>query len=394
MEGKDTTNAHGGRIGTRERLQVVEHSLRSRIKRVRSRFPYIVQATVGAGLAYWVAHELVGHPQPFFAPIAVVIILGLSGGDRLSRAFEMALGGVMGVAVGDLLFHTTGSGPLQITMLVFIALIVGSLLTKSVLVSNQIVIGSILIATIMPPNAEVGGLERAIDAMIGSIIGIITIALLPNSPLTNGRNEISKVLAIISSVLADVVDGLRANDHAIIDHAMDAVSDSQTDINKMLAAAKSGKETTNVSPLMWGSRRQMRSFERLLEPVDNCVRLVQVLARRAGVLCEDGDKVSEKQIDLLAELSDIALSLSAVYEKNTKVIEAQEIPVLINRLRTVAAESGTEVLGKKSVLSAYAILAQTRSVAVDLMIVCGMSRESAVAQLQPTSSNPAFPPEV
>lgn len=394
MEGKDTTNAHGGRIGTRERLQVVEHSLRSRIKRVRSRFPYIVQATVGAGLAYWVAHELVGHPQPFFAPIAVVIILGLSGGDRLSRAFEMALGGVMGVAVGDLLFHTTGSGPLQITMLVFIALIVGSLLTKSVLVSNQIVIGSILIATIMPPNAEVGGLERAIDAMIGSIIGIITIALLPNSPLTNGRNEISKVLAIISSVLADVVDGLRANDHAIIDHAMDAVSDSQTDINKMLAAAKSGKETTNVSPLMWGSRRQVRSFERLLEPVDNCVRLVQVLARRAGVLCEDGDKVSEKQIDLLAELSDIALSLSAVYEKNTKVIEAQEIPVLINRLRTVAAESGTEVLGKKSVLSAYAILAQTRSVAVDLMIVCGMSRESAVAQLQPTSSNPAFPPEV
>ena len=77
-----------------------------------------------------------------------------------------------------------------------------------------------------------------------------------------------------------------------------------------------------------------------------------------------------------------------------KVIEAQEIPALINRLRDVAAESGTEVLDKHSVLSAYAILAQTRSVAVDLMIVCGMSRESAVAQLKPTSKHPAFPPEV
>src|SRR5699024_9582113 len=75
-----------------------------------------------------------------------------------------------------------------------------------------------------------------------------------------------------------------------------------------------------------------------------------------------------------------------------KVIEAQEIPALINRLRDVAAESGTEVLDKNSVLSAYAILAQTRSVAVDLMIVCGMSRESAVAQLKPTSKTPAFPP--
>lgn len=391
-KGKGT---HGGKINTRERLQVVEHSLRSRINRVRTRFPYMLQATIGAGLAYWVAHELVGHPQPFFAPMSVVIILGLSGGDRLSRAFEMAMGGVLGVAVGDLLFHSTGmTGPLQITLIVFIALIVGSLLTKSVLVSNQIVIGSILIATILPPDVSNGGLERAMDALIGCVIGIATIALVPNSPLTNGRNEISKVLAIISSVLDDVVAGLRDNDSKVIDQAMDAVNNSQTEINSMLAAAKSGKEVTKVSPLMWSSRRQLRSFERMLEPVGNCVRLVQVLARRAGVLCEDGDKVSDKQIVLLEELADIALGLSTVYQKRTKVIEAQEIPALINRLRDVAAESGTEVLDKNSVLSAYAILAQTRSVAVDLMIVCGMSRESAVAQLKPTSKTPAFPPEV
>lgn len=391
-KGKGT---HGGKINTRERLQVVEHSLRSRINRVRTRFPYMLQATIGAGLAYWVAHELVGHPQPFFAPMSVVIILGLSGGDRLSRALEMAMGGVLGVAVGDLLFHSTGmTGPLQITLIVFIALIVGSLLTKSVLVSNQIVIGSILIATILPPDVSNGGLERAIDALIGCVIGIATIALVPNSPLTNGRNEISKVLAIISSVLDDVVAGLRDNDSKVIDQAMDAVNNSQTEINSMLAAAKSGKEVTKVSPLMWSSRRQLRSFERMLEPVGNCVRLVQVLARRAGVLCEDGDKVSDKQIALLEELADIALGLSTVYQKRTKVIEAQEIPALINRLRDVAAESGTEVLDKNSVLSAYAILAQTRSVAVDLMIVCGMSRESAVAQLKPTSKTPAFPPEV
>src|SRR5699024_2797828 len=178
--------------------------------------------------------------------------------------------------------------------IVFIALIVGSLLTKSVLVSNQIVVGSFLIATILPPDVSNGGLGRAIDALIGCVIGIITIALLPNSPLTNGRNEISKVLAIISSVLDDVVAGLRDNDSKVIDQAMDAVNNSQTEINGMLAAAKSGLEVTNVSPLMWGSRRQLRSFERMLDPVGNCVRLVQVLARRAGVLCEDGDHVSEK----------------------------------------------------------------------------------------------------
>src|SRR5699024_11329012 len=96
-KGKGT---HGGKINTRERLQVIEHSLRSRVNRVRTRFPYIVQATIGAGLAYWVAHDFVGHPQPFFAPMSVVIILRLSGGDRLRRSFGIDLGGVVGGAVG------------------------------------------------------------------------------------------------------------------------------------------------------------------------------------------------------------------------------------------------------------------------------------------------------
>src|SRR5699024_7190674 len=169
-----------------ERLQVVEHSLRSRINRVRTRFPYMLQATIGASLAYWVAHELVGHPQPFFAPMSVDIILGLSGDDRLSRALEMTMGGVLGVAVGDLQSHSTGmSVPVQISLIVFIALIIGCLLTKSELVSNQIVIGSILIATILPHDVSNGGLERAIDTLIGCVIGIATIALVPNSPLTN-----------------------------------------------------------------------------------------------------------------------------------------------------------------------------------------------------------------
>src|SRR5699024_12427653 len=127
-------------------------------------------------------------------------------------------------------------------------------------------------------------------------------------------------------------------------------------INSMLAAAKSGKEVTNVSPLMWSSRRQLRSFERMLEPVGNCVRLVQVLARRAGVLCEDGDKVSEKQLELLEELADIALGLSTGYQKNTKDIEAQEIPAMINRLPEAAADSDTQALDKHAEVAAGARL--------------------------------------
>ena len=45
-------------------------------------------------------------------------------------------------------------------------------------------------------------------------------------------------------------------------------------------------------------------------------------------------------------------------------------------------------------LSASAILAQSRSLIVDMLQICGWSRESAVAVLKPTSTTPAYPPEV
>ena len=166
------------RISTRERLRHLDHSLVSRAQRVRKRFIFIVQAAVGAGLAFWVAQTFFGHEIPFFAPIAVVVTLGISGGNRLNKALEMSVAGVVGVGVGQLLVHTLGTGDWQIAAGVAISLTVAALLSKSQLVSNQVAIGAILIATIMPHG---GGTERIIDAAIGSVIGVLSIALIPKT---------------------------------------------------------------------------------------------------------------------------------------------------------------------------------------------------------------------
>ncbi|MDN6461445.1 MAG: FUSC family protein, partial [Corynebacterium flavescens] len=319
------------RISTRERLRVVDQSVMARVNRLRSRSVYIIQATVGAGLAYWVAHVLFGHSQPFFAPISAVIILGLSGGDRMKKALEMSIGGIIGVAVGDILFEFVGQGPFQITLIVLAGLIVGSFITKSPLVANQIVFGSILIATIFPPTEGMGGLDRAVDAMIGSAIGIVTIALIPNSPLSQARREICKVLGMASSVLSDVSYGLRNDDPELIEDARDAVRGTQSNINSMLDAAKSGREAAEVSPIMWASRRNIRSLERILEPVDTAVRGVRVLSRRAMVLSEDHDEVSKAQLELIDSLLDILQELSELYNHKNKADGAHEIPEIVSK---------------------------------------------------------------
>ncbi|GGG82455.1 FUSC family protein [Corynebacterium pelargi] len=372
-------------------LREIDNSLHQRVLRLRRSFSSILQASIAAGLAFWIAHSVVGHERPFFAPMSSIIILGLSSGNRLKRAVELSIGCSLGVGLGDLLILGIGSGSWQMALAIFVSLVVATFLSSSQLLINQVAIGSILIATIMPPGSAAGP-ERMFDAVIGCVVGIVVMALLPHSPLAGGRREVTKVLRLASSVLKDVSAALPQGDYASIHSALKQVRGSQGAINAMLEAAKSAQEDTRVSPLLWASKRRVRSFARILAPVDNVIRNTRVLARRAQVLTEDGDKVSAEQIAIIDELADITERLADVYARPGEIQEAREIPELVKQLRGLGARAGVDVA--TNVLSAQVILAQSRSIIVDLLQVCGMSRESAVAALVPTSHSPAFPPEV
>lgn len=380
------------KLGTVARLSELDKSLRNRLLRVRSRLLFIVHSAIGAGVAYWIAVEVIKHGQPFFAPMSAVIILGLSGGDRIKRATELTLGCALGVGLGDLLIMQIGTGYWQIFVVVGLALLVASFVSPAPLVSNQMAIGGILIATMFPPG-DGGSIDRMIDAFIGGGVGILVIALLPTSPLDAGRHQVANVLGIAASVLEDVAASLKAKDAAKLNDALEALRKSQASVNKLETAASSGKEATTVSPFLWGDRARVRSLYRILAPVDNVIRNARVLARRAVVLTEDNDTVSDQQIHVIEEIADIALRLSDLYEHHKEISEALEIPELVNRLRQLGSEVGEDI-AEDRVLSAQVILAQSRSIIVDLLQICGMSRESAVAVLVPTSESPAYPPEL
>lgn len=380
-------------MSTRERLQLVDKSVQARVKRVRKRLLPIMQIGLASGFAYFLAHDLAGHPRPFFAPISVVIIIGMTGGDRVSKSVDMALGCILGVLVGDLIFYRLGDGGWQIAVIVAGSLLIASFFSSSVLVNNQAAIGAILIATIMPPGAEVTGIDRTIDAIIGCVVAMATIALIPQAPMQSARAEVSKVLGIMSSVLDDVADGMRDHNPDVIDEALELIRGTQTGIDDLAAAIKAGQETSLVSPFLWGTRRYINSLARVIPPVDNAVRTSRVLARRARVLADDNDSATPAQIELLDSLSQVCLELSEVYDVNSRVAQATVIPQCVNELRAAGQKAGMDLIPENGVLSAYAILAQTRSLIVDLLMVCGMSHESALAALAPTSETPSVEPE-
>ena len=55
-------------------------SLDERLARLRSKAWHIGQCSVAATLAWYLAHDVLGHPRPFFAPVVAVICLGTSYG--------------------------------------------------------------------------------------------------------------------------------------------------------------------------------------------------------------------------------------------------------------------------------------------------------------------------
>lgn len=367
--------------------------LRAGIDRLNNSWIPIVQSSLGAGLAYFIALHITHHNVPFFAPMAAVIVTGMSGVGRLRRAVELMVGVALGVGLGDLLISLVGSGPIQIIVAVVITQAVARTVDKSPLVSNQAAIGAVLVATLLPPG-DAGGFDRMIDAVIGGAVAIVMMALIPASPLKGGRREVAKVLRIGGGVLTDVAAALRAQDAQAIAEALEAVRGTQGNINAMITAAKEGKASVKVSPFLWGdASRRVNSLLITLVQVDNAVRTTRVLARRAQVLVEDGDEISPDQLEIIDELSTIMLHLADLFDRGEPNVRQQEIPAVVRRLRRLGARVGLDVADGK-VLSAQMVLGQSRSLIVDLLQVCGLSRDSAQAVLRPTSNTPHVPPEI
>ena len=97
-------------------------SVDARLDRWRSKSWQIGQCAAAAGVAWFVAHDLVGHATPFFAPVAAVVSLGTSYGQRLRRVAEVTVGVAVGVFLADLIVAGIGSGWWQLAIIVALAM--------------------------------------------------------------------------------------------------------------------------------------------------------------------------------------------------------------------------------------------------------------------------------
>lgn len=352
--------------------------LKNRLRRLRVSLVPIVQCALAAGVSWWIAVEIFIHPDPFFAPIAAVISLGLSLGQRWRRAAELVGGVAIGILVGDLFISLVGEGAWQIMVVVALAMTVAVFLDDGPLVPMQAASSAALVATLLPPGG-VAGFHRALDALIGGLVGILVGALLPVNPASRARRDAAGVLATVRDAARQLATGLRERDEELIAAALESGRGTQAAINKMRSDMTGGREVTRISPLYWGSRMRLDRISATADPIDNAVRNFRIIARRSLGMTQRGVSVLPELIEIIDDLAGAfevlrAMMMADPGEEPDQADAARVIRSIVRKARID--------LVTNSDLSEAALLAEIRSLLVDLLMTAGLRRSSALATLR------------
>lgn len=348
-------------------------SLRARRARLRSKAWQILQCSVAAAVAWFVARDLLGHPDPFFAPVAAFLGLGTSYGQRLRRVAEVTVGVAVGVLVGDLFVLWLGSGAWQIGLVVALALSVGFLLDAGQLLVNQAAVQGIIVATIVADPGE--ALVRWTDALVGGGVALVAATLVPAAPLRRPREQAAAVVGKVAGLLRAAADVVVAGE---VEPALDLLADARsTDhlVRELQAAADEGLAVVASSPFRVRHGPHVRRVADLVTPLDRALRSTRVLTRQAAVTAYRHQRVPPSYAALLHDLADAAELVGEELRADRMAVAARDALLAVGR---ASAE-----VERTDDLPVEVVLAQVRSVVVDLLQVTGMGTVEATDALPP-----------
>jgi uncharacterized membrane protein YgaE (UPF0421/DUF939 family) len=356
----------GARIARRGRTDVEQ-----RVERLMQRSFLICQVAVAAAVAWFLAHDVLGHPRPFFAPVAAIVGLGLSYGQRLRRVGEVTLGVALGVAVADIFVRVAGTGVWQVALVVALSMSAAVLIDGGPLVVTQAAVQSVTVATLLPLPAA--GFSRWLDAVIGGAVALAAAAVAPQSPLRRPRLAAARVLDELSAVLAQAHDAAAAADVEAAEAALARARATEGVLDDLRSAAAEGLEVVRSSPFRRRHRATVERVAELAEPLDHAVRNARVLVRRVLAAVRYDEALPPAYLALVDELAEITGDLADTLEARGTVADRRPALERLGRESSQLRPAGS--------MSATVVLAQVRSMVVDLLELTGLDEDQALARI-------------
>ncbi|GAA1532626.1 FUSC family protein [Kribbella lupini] len=342
-------------------------SVRRRIERWQDRSFFIVQCALAAAVAWTIARYVVGHQQPFFAPVAAMVCLGFSFGQRLRRVAEVMVGVAVGVGVGDLFVRFFGTGVVQIVFVIALAMSVAVLLGAGTLMTTQAGVQAAIVTTLMP-NAG-AGFNRWLDAVLGGLVALAAATVAPAAAIRRPRQQAAGVLNELAAILIETAEGLRDSDEDAVTDALRRARASESLLDDLRSAAAEGVAVVRLSPFRRRHRGRVKEIADLVIPLDRAIRNIRVLVRRCAVSVWRDEKMPAEYPMLLERLADgTRLIAESLFEPQADVAAHRVLGELGRR---------TAVMPIPGSLSGVVVLGQIRSTVVDLLELTGTTYDEA-----------------
>ncbi|GAA0419127.1 FUSC family protein [Actinoplanes capillaceus] len=344
------------------------------LARSRAGLMLAMQAGLAAGLAWYVAHDLSGRPIPFFAPIAAVIALGSSVGQRLRRTAELVVGVAVGIGLGDGIILLIGNGPVQIGLIVLLAVLLATAVGGGAALIVQSASSAVLVATLTSSNGQPW--TRFLDALVGGAVALVVMTvLLPLNPLTVVRRAADPALRAFTDGLHDAARGLAAADPDVLQGALERLRAAEGPFAAFQSAIEAAGENVAFAPARWRARGALAQYVEGAPQLTYSLRNVRVLLRRAHTALNDQEPVPAVLPVSVRHLGDAVELLRQEWDRGVEPVAARE-----RALRAVA-ESGhayQEGVG----YSGGVVVAQIRTAVADLLRATGVEYAEATRQVR------------
>src|ERR671933_2684389 len=342
--------------------------------RLRSSLWSILQTAIAASAAYFLALVVLGHQQPFFAPIAAVVSLSVALGQRGRRAVELAIGVAMGLVVADLIVFVVGTGAARIGVVGALAMAAAVLFSGRTLLVNQAAISAILVVVLQPPNA-IFSPARLLDALIGGGVALAVNHLFPANPERVVEQAARPIFDELVTVLEEIATALESGNLERAEWALWRSREVDERVKGFDEALSAGHEAARLSPTRRRSLKHLELYASASIRMELTVINVRVLARGAANAVRRGDVISALIPNAVLELARAVGSLAVYLEESEGSEEAR-------RFALKAAQGATEALKERHDLATSVLVGQVRSAAVDILRSTGLDQASALSDLE------------
>jgi fusaric acid resistance family protein len=327
----------------------------------------LLQGAAAATVAWVIAKDVLDHPEPFFAPIAALVALNTSLGERGRNALRLLQGVIIGIAVGELTLLSIGDGLGSLAIAIMVSTALARAFSDARIAVAQAAVSAILVVALADSEA---GVDRLIDALVGAGVALVFSQLLFSpEPVRLLRRAEASALKVMADGLGSIAKALEHDDDELAEAAIADLRGLRDDLSELARVRRASTRVARRS-LAWRSR---------LDPV------VQ-------------EKENAGHLDLLGSSCLVLARTAASLDSVDRAALAPHVHELANALTAVARGLGdravrqhaadrslavaVEITVDDAVPEMAAAVTSVQMVATDLMVFAGIEPDEAATAVR------------